>query len=125
MNVWNSVIQSCILGLRLKHDQASFNVLLAMGTSDEINELFQKFVDKSISSKERQLFYSYLMDPDNIPQIRRLMSELWDYINMTVDDNLARKTSKLDQKGELLDNYISEMAKRFYEVETIIKKIIN
>lgn len=98
-----------------------------METNDTINELFQKFVDKTLTSEERERFYTYLMDPDNSAQIKQLLNELWDYVKLTAnreeDDADKQITGKLDQKGEELDKYIVETAKRFYEIKTIIKKL--
>lgn len=98
-----------------------------METNDTINELFQKFVDKTLTSEERERFYTYLMDLDNSAQIKQLLNELWDYVKLTAnreeDDADKQITGKLDQKGEELDKYIVETAKRFYEIKTIIKKL--
>ena len=54
-----------------------------MGTYKEINQLFQQFVDKSIDKEDWDEFNIKVQDRENDVHIKRLLSELWDYLETT------------------------------------------
>ena len=98
-----------------------------MEKKNEINRLFQKFVDKTINTDELKKFNAYLLQSDTDPQIRQLLTEMWDYLELTgkykSDRSAREKMSQLQIKQQLLEKLVEENDKQRTAIAATIKKI--
>ena len=97
-----------------------------MGPKDEINRLFQKFVDKSISPEELELLCALAAQPENEAQMQQQLAELGDYLELI--DNPTPEGSQeghdgLQRKRQALQREIKKAQQAEQEILTAFKKI--
>lgn len=89
-----------------------------MNLKDDINLLFQKFIDKDINEEELKRFYTYVHRAEMEPEIHDLLLSLWDYadsISKPQPGDVNEKVSQILEKKRSFDSIMQEVNK--YKVE--------
>ena len=89
-----------------------------MNLKDDINVLFQKFIDKDINEEELKRFYSYVDRAEMEPEIHDLLLSLWDYvdgISKPQPGDVNEKVSQILEKKRSFDSILQKINK--YKVE--------
>ena len=72
-----------------------------MGTKEEINRLFQKLIDETITAEELNLFYTYVKQAKNDLDLQRHLASLEGYVEFrfeSFDDFMEKLWKGIVQK---------------------------
>lgn len=98
-----------------------------MESKNEINRLFQKFINKTISAEELKMFYKHIRQSENDQEIEGLLTQLWDYLDLAENQKSAplsgESSDQMERKIRLLKELAKHNEKRRDEIESAIEKI--
>ncbi len=100
-----------------------------METKKEFKQLFQKFIDKTISPEELEKFYNYVNNPDNNAQFLELLTELMSYIEFSANPESHHAGEKglaqLQNRIRLMDTLLKGNTQEQKKIANIFRKIAN
>ena len=99
-----------------------------MGTKEGIIRLFQKLIDETITAEEFNQFYTYVKRSKTNPEIRQILTKLWDYTeskkDASPDDPDEAGFKKLQKNIRLLDLLVDSNTQHPDEIDEIIRRIV-
>ena len=97
-----------------------------MGNNNELNALFRKFIDNTCEEKELEKFYDFLLAREATSQIRQLLEDLWNYVELRGEEESGGFSDKgadhLLAKLQLFEILFSGTAEKLNEGNDKLKK---